>query len=293
MIPVAAFYRFAALPDPGSLVAPLLALGRSQGVKGSLILAPEGVNGTIAGAGLDRMLDHIAGWPGFAGIVPRFSQAAAMPFGRLKVKVKPEIVTMGAPGLDPAATGTLVAPQDWDRLIADPMVTVIDCRNAYEIAVGTFPGAIDPGTASFSDFPAWWRAQSFGDRPVAMFCTGGIRCEKATAFLRAGGVEQVYHLQGGILNYLETVPDGSWQGQCFVFDDRVSVGPGLVPGDLSVCGACRRPVRPEDRSHPAYETGVACPACAGEYSPADRARFRERHRQMTLARARGARHLGP
>jgi UPF0176 protein len=299
MLTVAALYHFTRFPDPAALRPGLLETCVAQGVKGSLLLAPEGINGTIAGSrdGVDAVLAAIRALPGCAGLEWKESPAETMPFGRMKVKLKREIVTMGQPDVDPrAAVGNYVAPGDWNALIQDPDTVVIDTRNDYEVAIGTFRGAVDPGTRAFGAFPAWWQANRdrFHGKKIAMFCTGGIRCEKSTNYLLGQGVNQVFHLKGGILKYLEDVPEGEslWQGQCFVFDDRVSVGHGLVPGGLAVCGACRRPVTPADRAAPGYEEGVACPACVAEYSDADRARFRERHRQMGLAALRGRRHLG-
>ena len=296
---IAALYHFTRFDAPASLRGPLLDLCLKQGVKGSLLLAGEGVNGTIAGPreGVDAVLAHLRALPGCAGLEWKESHAEAMPFGRMKVKLKREIVTMGVPGVDPrASVGHYVAPQDWNALISAPDVAVIDTRNDYEVGLGTFRGAVDPGTRSFRDFPAWWEANRdrFHNKRIAMFCTGGIRCEKSTNYLLSQGVEDVFHLKGGILKYLEEVPEAGslWQGECYVFDARVSVGHGLVPGRNSSCGACRRPVTPEDRTHPDYEEGVCCPACMNEYSETDRARFRERQRQMKLAEARGERHLG-
>ncbi|RJL05578.1 rhodanese-related sulfurtransferase [Paracoccus aestuarii] len=286
-ITVAALYRFARLADPAARQGPLLDLCRAQGLCGTLLLAPEGVNGTIAGprAGITAVLDHIRAWPGFAGLDWKESAADAPPFGRMKVRLKAEIVTMGQPDVDPAAgTGHYVAPRDWNALIAAPDVAVIDTRNDYEVQIGSFQGAIDPGTKSFRDFPAWWQANAhrFAGKRIAMFCTGGIRCEKSTNYLIGQGVDQVYHLQGGILKYLEEVPeeDSAWQGDCFVFDQRVSLTHGLAPGRHGLCHACRRPLAPEDRAHPDYEEGVSCHRCAAEYGPEDRARFRERQRQF-------------
>jgi UPF0176 protein len=268
-------------------------------VKGSLLLAPEGINGTIAGtrAGIDAVLDHIRGMPGCADLDWKESTAAQMPFGRMKVRLKREIVTMGVPGTDPnALVGTYVAPGDWNDLIAAPDVAVIDTRNDYETAIGSFAGAVDPGTESFRDFPAWWEENRdrFHNKRIAMFCTGGIRCEKSTAYLKAQGVQEVYHLKGGILKYLEEVPEAEslWRGGCFVFDERVAVGHGLAELPFTLCRACRRPLTPEDRVRPEFEDGVACHRCLGEYSGADRARFRERQRQVKLAEARGMAHLG-
>ncbi|MEQ5796038.1 rhodanese-related sulfurtransferase [Paracoccus sp. NFXS7] len=284
---VAALYHFARLADPAARQGPLLDLCRAQGLCGTLLLAPEGVNGTIAGprAGILAVLDHIRAWPGFAGLDWKDSAADAPPFARMKVRLKAEIVTMGQPDMDPATTtGHYVAPRDWNAMIAAPDVAVIDTRNDYEVQIGTFQGAVDPGTKSFRDFPAWWtdNAHRFQGKRIAMFCTGGIRCEKSTNYLISQGVDQVYHLQGGILKYLEDVPqkDSTWQGECFVFDQRVSLTHGLAQGRHGLCHACRRPLAPEDRARPEYEDGVSCHRCADEYSDADRARFRERQRQF-------------
>ena len=299
MMIVAALYKFTGFPDPAALRGPLMAVCAAEGVKGTLLLASEGINGTIAGtrAGVDRVLAHLRALPGCADLEWKESHAEAMPFGKLKVRIKREIVTMGVPGTDPRAlVGSYVAPADWNALIAAPDVAVIDTRNDYEVAIGTFRGAVDPETASFRDFPAWWAANKdrFHNKRIAMFCTGGIRCEKSTAFLKAQGVEEVYHLKGGILKYLEEVPEGEslWEGGCFVFDERVAVGHGLRELPHELCRACRRPLVPEDRARPEFEAGVQCHLCVGEYSEADRARFRERQRQIRLAEARGAAHLG-
>lgn len=300
---VAALYKFAPFQDCAAIRDPLARLCADAGIRGTLLIAPEGINGTIAGsdAGIAAIVAHVRALPGCGDADVKYSRAPAMPFHRMKVRIKREIVTMGQPGIDPlASVGTYVAPQDWNALISDPDTIVIDTRNDYEVAVGTFARAIDPKTASFRDFPAWFRAErqrllGEGKAPrVAMFCTGGIRCEKSTAFLKAEGVEDVYHLQGGILRYLETVPaeDSLWQGECFVFDQRVSVGHGLKPGAYHLCHACRRPLDDEQRASPLYEEGVSCPACHAERSDEQRARYRERHRQETLAAARGEAHIG-
>lgn len=296
---VAALYRFTEFPDPAGLRGPLLAACKAAGVKGTLLLATEGINGTIAGsrAGIDAVLDHVRALPGCADLEWKESTAADMPFGRMKVRLKREIVTMGVPGTDPRAiVGTYVEPAEWNALISAPDVAVIDTRNDYEVAIGTFRGAVDPGTERFRDFPAWWEANRdrFHNRRIAMFCTGGIRCEKSTAFLKAQGVTEVYHLKGGILKYLEEVPreESLWDGGCFVFDERVAVGHGLETLPHELCRACRRPILPEDRARPEFEEGVQCHLCVGEYSEEDRTRFRERQRQVTLARARGALHVG-
>ena len=300
---VAALYRFTRFDDPAALRAPLEAVCRSHGVRGTLLLAGEGINGTIAGteAGVAAVLDHIRTLPGCAALEVKFSAADAMPFHRMKVRLKREIVTMGQPDIDPnRSVGTYVDPQDWNALIADPDTIVIDTRNAYEVAVGTFDRAIDPKTASFRDFPAWFRAErerllGEGKPPkVAMFCTGGIRCEKSTAFLKEEGVDEVFHLRGGILKYLETVPEEEslWRGECFVFDQRVTVAHGLAQGSYGLCHACRRPVGDADVASPLYEEGVSCPACHDERSDEQRAAYRERHRQEMLAAERGMAHVG-
>ncbi|NOW46024.1 UPF0176 protein [Novosphingobium sp. SG751A] len=273
MITVAALYHFTPFADPVLLREPLLALCEDQGIKGTLLLAGEGINGTIAGSaqGIAAVLDHIRALPGCAGLEVKYSAAAAMPFGRMKVRMKREIVTMGVPGVDPLAiVGTYVEPQDWNALIADPETIVIDTRNHYEVVAGTFQRAIDPNTRSFREFPEWFRSQreallGEGKQPkVAMFCTGGIRCEKSTAFLKSEGVEQVYHLKGGILNYLEKVPaeQSLWEGECFVFDERVTLGHGLALGSHVSCAACGAPVGEAEQASPLYIAGEACPACA-------------------------------
>jgi UPF0176 protein len=300
---VAALYKFVRFVDCAALRAPLLELCRAEGIKGTLLLAGEGINGTIAGPqdGIARVIAHIRGLHGCADLDVKYSSAPAMPFHRMKVRIKREIVTMGEPDINPLeGTGTYVAPEGWNDLIGDPGTIVIDTRNAYEVAVGTFAGAIDPRTASFSEFPQWFRARrdellGKGQAPkVAMFCTGGIRCEKSTAFLKAEGVEEVYHLKGGILAYLEKieVADSLWQGECFVFDQRVTVGHGLVAGSYGLCHGCRLPVSAQDRASPLFEEGVSCPGCHAERSDEQRAAYRERHRQEMLAAAEGRLHVG-
>jgi UPF0176 protein len=300
MFRVCALYRFTPFVDPAALKPALLTACEAAGVRGTLLLAHEGINGTIAGpdAGMDAVLAHIRALPGCADLDVKESRADTMPFHRTKVRVKAEIVTMGEPAIDPLDAGHYVEPADWNALIADPKTVLIDTRNDYEVAVGTFAGAIDPDTRTFREFPGWFRAHRdellSGEKQVAMFCTGGIRCEKATAFLKAEGVEDVFHLKGGILKYLEEVPaaDSTWQGECFVFDERVAVGHGLAPGTHGLCRACRMPVSPEDRASPFYEEGVACPRCAEARDEEDRARYAERHRQALLAAARGEAHVG-
>ncbi len=294
----AAFYHFATLPDFADKRAPLQTLCAKHTVCGTLLLAPEGVNGTIAGAPEDvrAVLDFLRSDPRLAALEHKESPAERPPFHRMKVRLKREIVTLGVPGLDPASrAGTYVEPADWNALIRDPEVVLIDTRNDYEYAIGSFEGAIDPGTRSFSELPAWLDAHpELQGRKVAMFCTGGIRCEKSTALLRARGFDEVFHLKGGILKYLETVPakESRWQGECFVFDERVSVGHGLAQGSHTLCRACRHPLSPADRASPHYTEGVSCPHCHARIDTDRRARLAERQRQVVLAEQRGERHVG-
>ena len=290
MYHIAALYHFTRFEDPEALKNPLLRAAQANSVKGTLILASEGINGTIAGPreGLDTVLQHIRGLPGCDGLDWKESTAQDPPFRKLKVRLKREIVTMGQPDIDPTArVGGYVAPKDWNALIADPDVAVIDTRNDYEVAIGSFQGAVDPKTASFREFPDWWAQNKdrFEGKKIAMFCTGGIRCEKSTNYLLGQGVKDVYHLKGGILKYLEEVDaqDSTWQGDCFVFDRRVSVGHGLAEGPHILCHACRRPLHPSDCARPEYEKGVACHHCVHETSEADKQRFRMRQRQLEQA----------
>jgi UPF0176 protein len=250
---------------------------------------------------VQRLLDRLRQLPGLGQLEAKVSQAPEQAFHRLKVRLKREIVTMGCPTVKPAEqVGTYVPPQQWEALIRDPGTLVVDTRNAYEVGVGTFEGAIHPGTASFREFPAWVEStlrplvEQRKPKAIAMFCTGGIRCEKSTAYLLQQGFEQVHHLQGGILRYLEEVPEqgSSWRGECYVFDQRVSVNHRLEPGSYRLCHACGLPLSPADRDHPAYREGVSCPHCIARFSDADRARFAERQRQLQLAQGRGQAHIG-
>ncbi len=298
-IQVAALYRFTDIADPQAVRDAMEAVLDRAGIRGTLLIASEGINGTIAGSadGIAIALAAIRALPGCEDLAPKFSTADTMPFHRLKVRRKREIVTMGVPGTDPTAiVGTYVAPADWNALIDDPDTVVIDTRNDYEVAVGSFAGAVDPGTASFRDFPAWVAAHhdKLAGKRVAMFCTGGIRCEKATAYLKREGVDDVFHLDGGILRYLEEIPaaDSRWQGECFVFDERVAVGHALVPGTHVLCRGCRMPVSAADRASPLFVEGVSCPRCHGSRDAARQAGYAERHRQVQLAEARGDAHVG-
>lgn len=288
MLRVATFYRFTPLEDPQAVAERLRAACARAGVRGTVILASEGINGTLAGppADLDAALAALRAVPGCADLSAQISGAPDWPFARLKVVVRPEVVTFGGHGAADLPAGRRVAPRDWEAAISAPDVVLIDTRNTYEIAAGTFRGALDPGTESFTDFAAWWAeaGPAHAGKRVAMFCTGGIRCEKASRHLRASGVADVLQLEGGILAYLADPPaDSSWQGACFVFDGRVTLGPGLVPGPHVLCHACGGPVSPEDQLLPGYEAGVSCPACFARYDAASRARFRERQRQMMRA----------
>lgn len=299
---VAAMYKFTALPDFEALQAPLQAVCRENGVMGTILLAEEGLNGTIAGpeVGIRAAIAHIQSDDRFEGMSLKFSYAPTMPFHRMKVRLKREIVTMGQPAADPnKQVGTYVKPEDWNALISDPEVVLVDTRNEYEVAIGTFQGAEDPKTASFREFPDWVaalkeRAKGEKKPKVAMFCTGGIRCEKASSYMKAEGFDEVYHLEGGILKYLENVPEEEslWQGECFVFDQRVSVEHGLAPGNYDMCHACRRPISEEEKAAPEYQRGVSCPHCYDESSPEQKARFTSRQKQIDLAKARNEQHLG-
>jgi UPF0176 protein len=298
MYTIAALYHFARFDNPEAIKPALLDLCVASKVHGTLLLAKEGINGTIAGprSGIDAVLAYVKALPGCAGLEWKEATSEQPPFNRMKVRIKREIVTMGQPDVDPRArVGNYVEPEDWNDLIQSEDVVLIDTRNDYEVAIGTFEGAIDPQTESFRDFPAWWEEnrERFHNKRVAMFCTGGIRCEKSTNYLLGQGVEDVYHLQGGILRYLEETPQdqSTWQGEGFVFDNRVSVGHGLEEGPHILCHGCRRPILPEDRTRPEYEEGVSCHLCVEETSDADKARFRERQKQIRLARKRGAEHL--
>ena len=295
---VAAFYRFTPLKDLSALKQELAGALCKLGARGTVLLADEGINGTlcIETSKAPSLVDILQDVPGCRDLEPRETFDTVQAFRRLKVRLKTEIVRMNQPAADPnVCVGTYVTPEDWNALISDPGTLVIDTRNDYEVALGTFDGARDPGTAIFSEFPAWLddavSSQQF--ERVAMFCTGGIRCEKATSYARQIGLDEVYHLKGGILSYLETVPeeDSLWQGECFVFDERVSVGHGLVPGTTVMCRACKHPVTASEQAHPAYVEGVSCPACINTTTPEQKARFAERQLQVDLARARGENHL--
>ncbi len=297
---VAALYKFVALPDYQTWRDTLHAHCERLQIKGTLLLAAEGINGTIAGSAqaIAEFRAVLLADPRFAGLEYKEAQHPEAPFLRLKVKLREEIVTMGVPNTDPTQqVGTYVDAADWNALIDDPDTLVIDTRNAYETAIGRFRGATVPNTRYFREFPAYVDQQlnPAQHKKIAMYCTGGIRCEKASHYLLRQGFDEVYHLRGGILKYLEDVPaqDNRWEGECFVFDERVAVGHALKQGDYVLCRACRHPVSPAQRQQPEFEDGVSCPHCHAQQTPQNRARARERNEQMKLAERRGQVHLGP
>lgn len=296
---VAALYRFAPFEHPEVHQRSLQEACAEHDVFGTLLLAPEGINGTIAGSrsGIDKVIEVIRALPGCAGLEHKESFAAKMPFLRMRVRLKKEIVTMGVPGIDPnRVVGDYVDPADWNDLISDPDVVVIDTRNDYEVEIGTFKGAVNPRTVAFRDFPDWFRRtyKNAGDQKFAMFCTGGIRCEKATSFLKSEGIDQVFHLNGGILKYLETTPPEKslWEGECFVFDQRTAVTHGLDIGSYELCHACRHPIDESDRKSKFFVPGVSCPRCHDTHTLEQKARFSERQKQMRHAARTGVKHLG-
>jgi UPF0176 protein len=296
---VAAVYKFVKLADCAALRLPLLAQCDALGITGTLLLAEEGINGTIAGtrSGIDNILAYLRSDPRLADLEHKESAADQPPFYRMKVKLKKEIVTMGVPGIDPTElAGQYVKPEDWNALINDPDVLLIDTRNDYEVEVGTFKGAVDPRITTFREFPEYVKNNFDPEKQprVAMFCTGGIRCEKASAYMLQQGFTEVYHLQGGILKYLENVPaeESLWQGECFVFDQRVAVGQGLAPGHYELCYGCSRPITAEEKASPQYQAGVSCPNCYDSLTPEKRAAALERQKQVVLAKQRGETHIG-
>lgn len=296
---VAALYKFVGLPDYKTVQGPLLEFCLQNDIKGTLLLAHEGINGTVAGSreSIDALLSHLKSDTRLVDLTHKESLAEEMPFYRMKVKLKKEIVTLGVEDIDPThVVGTYVEPQQWNDLISDPDVLVVDTRNDYEVELGTFSGAVNPNTASFREFPAYVEREldPGKQKKVAMFCTGGIRCEKSTALLKQMGFDQVYHLKGGILQYLEDVPqkDSLWQGECFVFDNRVSVDHDLQPGTYDLCHGCRRPITDADKASEKYVEGVACPRCHDELTEDQWKRFSERQKQVQLSRERQQTHIG-
>ncbi len=300
---VCALYKFVRLSNHERLQQPLLALMLEHRVRGTLLLASEGINGTISGAraDIDKVLDWLRSQPEFAGLDSKESTTDVAPFKRSRVKLKKEIVTMGVEGIDPLLTaGTYVEPANWNKLISDPDVLLVDTRNDYECEVGTFSGAINPDTDSFRQFPDYVKNEllpalkNTNKNKVAMFCTGGIRCEKSTAYLREQGFDEVYHLKGGILKYLEEIPEeqSMWQGECFVFDERVTVDHKLKKGSYDQCHACRRPITEQDKRSEYFIAGASCPRCHDQISEEQKTRFLEREKQMRLSRQRGEPHMG-
>ena len=295
---VAALYKFVTLPDFEALQEPIQKACDDNGVKGTLLLASEGINGTVAGTeeGIRALLSFLHNMPEFRDLNHKESWAEEMPFLRMKVRLKKEIVTMGVPGTDPQKiVGTYVKPDEWNDLISDPDVVLVDTRNDYELEIGTFKGAIDPKITNFRDFPYWvQRNHNVLSKPkVAMFCTGGIRCEKSTAYMKEQGYEDVYHLEGGILKYLEEVPkeESLWEGECFVFDNRVSVKHGLEEGSYDQCYGCRWPITDDDKKSEHYIKGVCCPRCYKDTPEEKKQRSAERQKQIDLARERGEQHI--
>ena len=298
-ITVCALYKFVRLENFEEIKTPLLNVMEKNDVKGTLLLALEGINGTIAGSktGIDNVLAFINADERLTGVSFKCSYHQENPFQRTKVKLKKEIVTMGVEGIDPNLTvGTYVKPKDWNALISDPEVLLIDTRNDYEVEIGTFENAVNPNTETFREFPEYVakNLDKTKHKKVAMFCTGGIRCEKSTAYLKEQGFEDVYHLEGGVLKYLEEVPeqDTMWQGECFVFDGRVAVNHDLERGQYDQCFACRYPITEEEKTSEHYVKGVSCHRCHDKYSDEQRSRFQEREKQINLAKARGEAHIG-
>ena len=296
---ICALYKFTRLDDFEDIQKPLRSFLDSLSVKGTLLLAREGINGTISGSkeSLENVLDYLQADERIHGLEYKFSYSKKIPFRRLKVKLKKEIVTMGLTEIDPThSVGTYVKPKDWNNLINDPDVVLIDTRNNYEYEIGSFQGAINPNTETFREFPSFTKntLEKYRNKKIAMFCTGGIRCEKSTAYLKSKGYENVFHLQGGILKYLEEVKEEEslWEGECFVFDDRVAVKHNLEQGQYDQCHACRFPITEEDTKHPHYEKGASCPRCFGTKNSDQLRRYREREKQVQLAKKRGEEHIG-
>ena len=296
---VTALYLFTRLADYEQLKAPLQNMCEMLGIKGTLLLAYEGIYGTIAGTdnAINQLLVFLKADPRLAALEHKESRAQKMPFYRMKTRLKREIVTMGVDGIDPNnVVGTYVDPKDWNALISDPDVVLIDTRNDYEVEIGTFKGALNPDTQTFREFPQWVEdnRNKLKKPKVAMFCTGGIRCEKASSFMKLNGFDDVYHLKGGILKYLETQPQDKslWEGDCFVFDQRVAVKHGLEQSEYDQCYACRYPITDEEKTSPLYVKGVSCPRCHHKISDAQRDRFTQRQKQIELAQTRGEVHLG-
>jgi UPF0176 protein len=296
---IAALYHFTALPDFKALQPWLQKMCDMLDIKGTILLAHEGINGTISGsyAAIDAILEYLRADPRLSGLDAKFSEASDSPFYRMKVRLKKEIVTMGVENIDPNdVVGTYVDPQNWNDLISDPDTILIDTRNDYEVEIGTFKGAINPNTKTFREFPEWVEdnRENLSKPKIAMFCTGGIRCEKASAYMKQNGFDDVYHLKGGILKYLETQPEDKslWDGECFVFDQRVAVKHNLEQGQYDQCFACRHPITEEEKQSPLYQKGISCHRCHNEMTEEQKSRFAERQKQIELAKKRGETHIG-
>ena len=299
MFSVCALYKFVRLDDFEEIQNPLKLFLESLNIRGTLLLAKEGINGTISGDkdNILKAIDHLQSDKRFRELEIKYSYSKKPPFKRLKVKLKKEIVTLGVSDIDPKnSNGTYVKPSDWNELINDPDVILIDTRNNYEFEIGSFRGSINPHTETFREFPSYTKnnLEKYRDKKIAMFCTGGIRCEKSTAYLKSKGFENVFHLQGGILKYLEEIKEDEslWEGECFVFDDRVAVKHNLELGKYDQCHACRFPITDEDKEHPHYEKGASCPRCYGTKNSSQVSRYREREKQVQLAKSRGESHIG-
>ncbi|WP_019612800.1 rhodanese-related sulfurtransferase [Psychromonas ossibalaenae] len=296
---VCALYRFVSLENYQEIQAPLLAIMQANDIKGTLLLASEGINGTVAGSreGIDNLINWLKSDPRLVKLTTKESYDLENPFYRTKVKLKKEIVTMGIEGIDPKKTvGTYVKPKDWNALISDPEVLLVDTRNDYEISIGTFENAVDPNTTNFREFPQYVKDNLDPEKhkKVAMFCTGGIRCEKSTAYLKEQGFDEVYHLEGGVLKYLEEVPEQEtmWKGECFVFDNRVSVNHQLEKGQYDQCHGCRLPITEDDKKSAEYMKGISCHQCFDRITDEQKQRFAQREKQIGLAKARGETHIG-
>jgi UPF0176 protein len=296
---VCALYKFVALDDYQDIRQPLTQLLLDNQIRGTLLLAQEGINGTVAGS--RESIDALLAWfkldERLADVVYKESFNEQQPFNRTKVKLKKEIVTMGVEGIDPRhVVGTYVKPKDWNELISAPDVVLVDTRNDYEVDIGTFKNAVNPNTETFREFPQYVEdnLDPAKHKKVAMFCTGGIRCEKSTAYMKEQGFEEVYHLEGGILKYLEEVPEeeSMWEGDCYVFDGRVAVNHQLEKSGYDVCNACRLPITDEDKQSADFEKGVSCPKCIDKHTEEQKQRFREREKQVQLSAARGETHVG-
>jgi len=299
MFSVCALYKFVRLDDFEEIQDPLKLFLESLNIRGTLLLAKEGINGTISGDkdNILKAIDHLQSDKRFRELEIKYSYSKKPPFKRLKVKLKKEIVTLGVSDIDPKnSNGTYVKPSDWNELINDPDVILIDTRNNYEFEIGSFRGSINPHTETFREFPSYTKnnLEKYRDKKIAMFCTGGIRCEKSTAYLKSKGFKNVFHLQGGILKYLEEIneEESLWEGECFVFDDRVAVKHNLELGKYDQCHACRFPITEDDKMHPHYEKGASCPRCYGTKDSSQVSRYREREKQIKLSKQRGEEHLG-